>query len=130
MTLNMVTNSEPRPPMRAWGFLTCRPTRWTWGTLTALAVAVCAALSGGREPTRAIAQAQVAPRVSHASEARRPYTYRQVRVLWHRMDESLTEWEAKGWETFQIVPIANPNPASGTEMQVALVFRRPARAGQ
>ena len=56
--------------------------------------------------------------------------YRQTQVGWRQMDATLTDWEAKGWQAFQIVPIASANPGTGAEMQVAIVFRRPGPAGK
>jgi hypothetical protein len=96
--------------------------RWNTGTLTALAVAIVVALSVGRDRGTAVAQ-------QGGAGGPRAHVYRQTQVLWTGMDRTLTEWESKGWETYQIVPIANPNPGSGAAMQVAIVFRRPAGGG-
>lgn len=90
------------------------------GALAVLAAALAVALSADRGPRPAGAQPA-------AREAAGPHVYRQASVVWSRMDATLTEWEAKGWEAFQVVPLANPNPGTGQPMQVVLVFRRPAK---
>jgi hypothetical protein len=92
--------------------------------LTALAVALFVALSVHRDTRHAAAQ------TSARAVAAGPHVYRQTLVRWTRIDETLTEWESKGWETFQLVPIPNPNPGTGAHLQVALVFRRPAGGGR
>ena len=53
--------------------------------------------------------------------------YRQSRCLWPQMSTVLNEWEGKGWEAFQVVPIHPENPSVGGQMQVAVVFRRPSK---
>jgi hypothetical protein len=98
------------------------------GTLTALAVALVVAVAVGRGARPLVAQA--AAKVDRLAAAAGPHVYLQTQVGWPQIDGTLTQWEAKGWETFQIVPIANPNPATGGTMQVALIFRRPAPVGK
>jgi hypothetical protein len=85
-------------------------------TMIALIVAITYAFSAIQGTRRADAQV---PRVVATA-----HLYRHALVTYTQMDQTLTDWEAKGWEAFQIVPIANPNPATGTPMQVAVVFRR------
>ncbi len=54
--------------------------------------------------------------------------YRQVQVVWTNMAETTQHtWEAKGWETFQIIPIQPANPGIRAPMTVAVLFRRPAK---
>ena len=54
------------------------------------------------------------------------YSYRQSNVYWNRVAVTINEWGDKGWEFVQAVPVINPNPGAGGEMQVVIVFRRPA----
>ncbi|WP_406697066.1 hypothetical protein V5E97_39385 [Singulisphaera sp. Ch08] len=68
-----------------------------------------------------------ATRAPAAQPVRRPNDYRQVQVVWANMAETLNQWEEKGWETFQIVPIQATNPGVGAPMTVAILFRRPAK---
>ena len=92
---------------------------WTWGGLTALAVGLYFALTAGQASRKA--EAQVKP-------ARGPsYTYREVAVTWTKIDDALNDAESRGWDVFQIIPVANANPGSGATMQVAIILRRPAR---
>ena len=51
--------------------------------------------------------------------------YRQAEANYRHTAETVAEWEAKGWETFQVVPGYPPNPRVGTPMTVAIIFRRP-----
>ena len=96
------------------------PAPWTWGGLTAVAVGVAVTLAAGQGGRPAGAQAVRAPRAA-------AFTYRPSNVLWTRMSETLNQWEAKGWEPYQVVPIASDNPGTGGSMQVAIIFRRDAR---
>ena len=89
------------------------------GFLTVLGIALVVAIAAGRAPR--VASAQPGGRAETG-----PHVYRQTLVVWSNMDRTLTEWESRGWETFQIVPVANPNPGTGAAMQVALVFRKAA----
>jgi hypothetical protein len=92
--------------------------RWTWGGLTAAAVAVVTVLMSGRESRPARAQA--------ARAAAAPaYTYRQDTTHWLQTADLINQNARRGWEPFQVIPIANANPSADT-MQVAVIFRRPA----
>lgn len=90
---------------------------WNAGTLTALAIALFVALSAGQESRPAGAQP--------GAQAIRPvYKYQQLEVLSNEAARALSDAEAKGWEAFQVVPVANPNPGAGGPMRVLVLFRR------
>ena len=104
--------------------LSCRRTAgrrgWTWGGLTAVVVGLSFALTAGQSSRHA--EAQVKP-------ARGPtFTYKEVAITWTKIDDALNEAESRGWDVFQIVPVANANPGGGAAMQVAIILRRPAAA--
>ena len=89
---------------------------WNPGVLTALAVALFFALSSGRDARPAAAQT--------APPIRLIYKYHQLDVSYTDAARHLSDWEAKGWEAFQVVPIANPIPGAGGPMRMVLLFRR------
>ncbi|MDR3633892.1 MAG: hypothetical protein P4L84_08810 [Isosphaeraceae bacterium] len=95
--------------------------RARWGALACLLLAV-AAWAG----TRAV-EAQ-ALKVHRGAVEPRPRTeFGQIEAGYAQMAQVMGEWEAKGWETFEIVPIQAANLGVGGPMRVAIVFRRPAK---
>jgi hypothetical protein len=109
--------------------------RWNWGSLTAVAIGVAVAFYAVRaqradERPATPVEPPPAPPAAAAAAAPGGHVYQQKFVHWRNMDTTLTKWEAEGWEAFQIVPVANPTPGTGSEMWVAIVFRRPAKAGE
>jgi hypothetical protein len=90
--------------------------RWTWGSLTAVAVGVVAALATGQTPRHRLALAQ-------GPAQARSYSYRQAATEHTHLAELLNEWNEQGWEPFQIVPLADFSARGPTK--VAVVFRRP-----
>jgi hypothetical protein len=77
---------------------------------------------GGPSPV----EAQQARKKRDDSPARPRMQFEQAQIVYTRMAELIAEWENKGWETYQVVPVYPSNPASGRPMTVAVVFRRPA----
>jgi len=68
------------------------------------------------------------PRVNRADPSARPrMEFRQAEAVYTRIAEVIGEWEAKGWETFEVVPVYPANPGLGRPMTVAIVFRRPTK---
>src|SRR5438067_2051067 len=66
------------------------------------------------------------PRKKRDDPPARPRTqFEQAQIVYTRMAELIAEWEEKGWETYQVVPVYPSNPGSGRPMTVAIVFRRP-----
>jgi hypothetical protein len=53
--------------------------------------------------------------------------FEQAQIVYTRMAELIAEWEDKGWETYQVVPVFPASLSSGRPMTVAVVFRRPAK---
>jgi hypothetical protein len=90
--------------------------------LTAVALSWASGLSG---PPIVAAQQSRLQRPERAARARNEYT--QVETLYSRIAEVLNEREARGWETFQIVPVSPTNLGVGGSMRVAIIFRRPAQ---
>jgi hypothetical protein len=50
--------------------------------------------------------------------------YRQAEVVYTRIADLIGEWEEKGWETYQVVPVFPANPSAGRPMTVTVVFRK------
>ncbi len=53
--------------------------------------------------------------------------FRQTEAVYNRIADVIGDWEGKGWETYQVVPVYPANPGVGGAMTVALVFRRPTK---
>jgi hypothetical protein len=68
--------------------------------------------------------AQQAKRQREDSSSRTRVEFRQAEAVYNRMAELIGEWERKGWETYQILPVFPTNPGLGRPMTVAIVFRR------
>jgi hypothetical protein len=90
--------------------------RWTSATTALLAVAVSAGFVVG-QTTRPLGAQAVKATLPNA------YTYRQSNVYWQNIAKNINEWAEKGWEVVQIVPVINPNPGAGGEMQAVIVYR-------
>jgi hypothetical protein len=72
-------------------------------------------------------EAQQARRQRDDPPARPRIEFGQAEVVYARMAELIGDWERKGWETYQVVPVFPASPAAGRPMTVAIVFRRPAK---
>ncbi len=76
----------------------------------------------------AVGSLGVRPLVAQQSKtAKAAMEYRQSACLWTSISSVANDWEGKGWELFQVVPIHPENPGAGAKMQVAVVFRRPSK---
>jgi hypothetical protein len=81
---------------------------------------------GGLAGPRAVEAQQ--SRASRADPSSRTHMeYRQAEAVYTRTAEVIGEWESKGWETFQVVPVFPANPGLGRPMTVSIVFRRASR---
>lgn len=114
---------EPTPHVRVRSSLGTLP-RWSWWGATALSLAVAVWITGSRPR---VVEAQ-APRVHRGEAEPRVRTeYKQTEVAYTQIAQTINEWEAKGWETFQVVPIQTANLGVGGPMKAAIIFRHPTR---
>jgi hypothetical protein len=98
-----------------------------WRCLGAIvAIAGGVAWSGGLSPSRMVQAEQARARREERGERAR-VEYRQAQAVYTRTAQVINEWESKGWEVFQVVPVYPANPGVGAPMTVAIVFRRPAK---
>jgi hypothetical protein len=89
--------------------------------LVGTTLAWCGGLAGSGR-----VEAQQARKKREEPPARPRMQFDQAQIVYTRMGELIAEWEGKGWETYQVVPVFPANLASGRPMMVAIVFRRPA----
>jgi hypothetical protein len=111
---------------RSDGLAPCRPFSAAGPWQTPCAVAFVLACATWIVPA-VWPEAVAAPQAKGGRPARARTEYHQVEVVYTRMAEAMNEWEAKGWETFQVVPIQAANPGVGGTMRVAIALRRPER---
>jgi hypothetical protein len=111
---------DPCPSCRRY-----RSYRWTWGSLTAVVVGVVAALASGRGPRKVEAQG-----VKPAAVEIPAHVYKQETTTWSDAAEMVNWYARRGWEPFQVVPLANPNPGAGGPPRVGILFRRPAEGAR
>ncbi len=101
--------------------------RWElrfWRGLAALLFLVALASVGARSGLPNL-QAQQTRRPAEERAGRSRLDFRQVEVNYTRTAETIAEWESKGWDTYQVIPVYPANLGAGGPMTVALVFRRP-----
>jgi hypothetical protein len=92
----------------------------------AAVLATVVAWAGGFPGPRPVEAQQ--PRGRRAEPSSRPrMEFRQAEIVYTRMAELIGEWESKGWETFEVVPVFPANPGVGRPMTVAVLFRRPTK---
>ena len=99
----------------------------SWRMLAAagLVAATLVGFGGLAGPGRVEAQQ---PRKKRDEAMARPrMQFEQAQIVYTRVAELIGEWEAQGWETYQVVPVYPSNPGAGRPMTVAVVFRRPAK---
>jgi hypothetical protein len=98
----------------------------SWRLLAAIGlVGTALAGWGGLGPGRVEAQQARKKRDDPAAGPR--MQFEQAQIVYTRMAELIAEWENKGWETYQVVPVYPSNPGTGRPMTVAIVFRRLAK---
>jgi hypothetical protein len=98
-----------------------------WRRIAAAFVVLTAVAWVGVVPGPRPVEAQQ-PRSNRANPSSRPHMeYHQAEAVYTRTAEVIGEWEGKGWETFQVVPVFPANPGLGRPMTVAIVFRRPTK---
>jgi hypothetical protein len=100
-----------------------RPCPWLCAAILALVVTAWI----GDSPGPRSVEAQQPRSQRGEKSARTRIEYSQAVCLYTQMADLLNEREAKGWETFEIVPVHPANPGVGGTMRVAIVFRRPAQ---
>ena len=98
---------------------------WRMLALASLVVATLVGFGGLAGPGRV--EAQQSRKKRDEATARPRMQFEQAQIAYTRMAELITEWEGKGWETYQVVPVFPSNISSGRAMTVAVVFRRPAQ---
>jgi hypothetical protein len=116
--MNQSIETSPQRPER-------KVRLWRAAATAAVVATTLAWLGGGLGPGRIEAQSARAGRAEPASRTR--FEFRQAEVVYTRLAELIGEWESKGWETFQVVPVFPANPGIGRPMTVAVVFRRATR---
>src|SRR4051794_32163566 len=84
---------------------------WPWSCAAALVLLVTARAGG--VPGLSIAEAQQTRSRRVEKPARTRMEYSQAVCLYTQMADVLNEREAKGWETFEIVPVHPANPGVG-----------------
>jgi hypothetical protein len=114
-----------QPADRTWRRLEREVRLWRWLAAVVVTSGLVAWSGGVPGPKPAQAQQPRARREDRGAVTR--MEYRQSQATYTRIAEVVGEWESKGWEVFQVVPVFPANPGVGAPMTVAIVFRRPAK---